>query len=191
MIAIAWRRAKVILLISLLMCVVFLCNLLLDGLLNQYGVRPRQTDSLGYIYTMPFLHGSLSHLLNNLAGFLIFGWLCVLRPIGLFYLASFVIISLGGFFVWMFGRDAIHIGASGWIFGLWSLNIAFAWFDRKLLNIVIAVGVMFLYGGMIYGVLPQGGNVSFESHLAGFFAGIVAAWVCSTRLGVRISRSKK
>ncbi len=77
--------------------------------------------------------------------------------------------------VWLFARPAIHIGASGWIFGLWSLTIAMAWFDRRFINIVIAVFVIFFYGGMFYGVLPGRPGVSFESHLFGAVAGVICA----------------
>jgi membrane associated rhomboid family serine protease len=71
---------------------------------------------------------------------------------------------------------ALHIGASGWIFGLWSLCIATAWYDRKFINIVIGLLVVFLYGGMLFGVLPGDPRVSFESHFFGAIAGVVCAF---------------
>lgn len=76
----------------------------------------------------------------------------------------------------MFARTASHIGASGWVFGLWSLSIAMAVFDRSLKNIVIALIVVFLYGGMIYGVLPGDPRISFEAHIFGAIAGVLCAF---------------
>lgn len=90
--------------------------------------------------------------------------------------SSLIIIVLTGLLVWVFARKAVHIGASGWVFGLWSLSIAIAFFQRSFVNIAIAVFVLFFYGGMIYGVLPQDRYVSFESHLFGAIAGIVCAY---------------
>ena len=81
-----------------------------------------------------------------------------------------------GLLVWLFARNALHIGASGWIFGLWSLCIATAWYDRKFINILIALLVVFLYGGMLFGVLPNDPRISFESHFFGAIAGVVCAF---------------
>ena len=145
--------------------------------LNQYGVQPGNTQTLWHIITAPFLHGSYSHLINNLVGFAIFSWLCLMRSVSLYIWSSICIILLSGVLVWIFGRNAIHVGASGWIFGLWSLSIALAWFNRSFLNIIIAIFVLVSYGGMIYGVFPANNYVSFEYHLFGAIAGVVSAWM--------------
>ena len=92
-----------------------------------------------------------------------------------------MIIGVGGALVWLFARPGDHIGASGWIFGLWSLVIALAWFDRSPRNITIALAVLFFYGGMVFGVLPTQGYISFESHLFGAIAGVFAAFTLSKK----------
>jgi len=89
--------------------------------------------------------------------------------------------------VWLFGRPAIHIGASGWVFGLWSLSIAIAWFERKPVNILLALIIVLLYGGMIYGVLPGDQGVSWEAHLFGAISGIMAAWYLTSANPRKIS----
>jgi len=91
------------------------------------------------------------------------------------------IIAVGGLLVWVFGRSASHVGASGWIFGLWSLCVATAWFDRRFGNILLAVLVLFFYGSMILGVLPGDPAVSFEMHLAGAIAGVLCAFSYTVR----------
>jgi membrane associated rhomboid family serine protease len=93
-----------------------------------------------------------------------------------FVWSSIFIIVVSGCLVWLFGRSASHIGASGWIFGLWSLSIAIALFDRRFFNFVIALLVVVLYGGMIFGILPSDPKVSFEMHLAGVVAGVLCAF---------------
>jgi membrane associated rhomboid family serine protease len=152
-------------------------NWAFNGWLNQFGLLPRQLDSLPGIYTAPFLHGSLAHLINNLVGFFIFSSLLFVHSLRHYLWSSFFIITLTGILVWCFGRPALHLGASGWIFGLWSLTIATAWFDRRFINILIALVVIFFYGSMLWGVLPGDTAVSFESHLFGAFSGAVCAFI--------------
>ena len=160
-----------------MMVVAHVFNWIFQGWLYQFGLIPRHLDSLPGIYIAPFLHGDLGHLINNLAGLFIFSsWLFV-HSLNRYLWSSFFIITLTGLLVWCFGRSALHIGASGWIFGLWSLTIAIAWFDRRFLNILIALVVAFFYGGMLWGVLPTDPRVSFESHLFGAIAGVVCAFL--------------
>ena len=173
----AWLRLKIVLFLCFIMVGVHVVNVSMAYQLNYFGVQPGNVNTWWHIYTAPFLHGSYSHLINNLLGFLIFSWLCVVRSVSLYLWSSFFIITLSGILVWVFGRPAMHVGASGWIFGLWSLSIAIAWFDRSLLNILIALFVLFTYGGMIYGVFPVDKYVSFEYHLFGAIAGVVSAWL--------------
>ncbi|AJQ92633.1 putative membrane protein [Gynuella sunshinyii YC6258] len=181
-----WLCFKIILWPVIIMTVMYFANASTGFRLLKYGVEPRVLDSLPNIYLMPFLHGSFQHLSNNLIGFIIFSTLCILRGVKLYLWSSFFIITASGLLVWLFGRPAVHIGASGWIFGLWSLSIMLALFNRSFVNIIIALIVVFLYGGMIYGVLPNNPSVSFEAHLFGALAGAVAAW-----LSVVISKSRR
>ena len=164
-------------LIAGIMVAAHVFNWVFQGWLYQFGLEPRQLSRLPGIYISPFLHGSLAHLLNNLFGLFIFSSILFLHSLRRYLWSSFFIITLTGLLVWLFGRSALHIGASGWIFGLWSLTMATAWFDRKPLNILIALVVAFFYGGMLWGVLPTDPGVSFESHLFGALAGVVCAFV--------------
>ena len=91
-----------------------------------------------------------------------------------FFFASAFIIIGSGLLVWLFGRIGLHLGASGWLFGFWGLLLARAWFERSLLDLLLAVLVFFLYGGWFFGLLPRAG-VSFEYHLAGAFCGVLYA----------------
>ena len=154
---------------------IHILNLFSGGYLNSYGIEPREIDSIYTIFTAPWLHGDLTHLFNNLLAIVVFSFLCLLNGRRYFLIASFLIITLTGILVWLFGRDALHIGASGWIFGLWSLIIALGWIERSFRSIVIALAVVFFYGSMVFGVLPTNSFVSFESHLFGAIAGIVTA----------------
>lgn len=170
-------KLRLLVLLCGLLLGVHIINALVDYELNRYGIMPRRVDSLWAIFTAPFLHGNLAHLLNNLLGLCIFSALVLLHSVRRYLLNSIFIIVTTGLLVWIFARPATHIGASGWVFGLWSLCIATAWFERKFINILIAVFVILFYGGLIYGVLPLDARISFESHLFGALMGFYCAFL--------------
>jgi membrane associated rhomboid family serine protease len=172
-----WLRIKLMAILLGLMIIVHVVNILMNEGLNQFGIQPRSITQWFHIFTAPFIHGDITHLINNLIGLSIFGGFCLIRSAKFFLYASLFIIAVSGLLVWLFARPGSHVGASGWIFGLWSLSIAMAWFDRRFLNIVLAVVVLFFYGSMIYGVLPSDSRVSFEAHFFGAVAGCMWAFV--------------
>jgi membrane associated rhomboid family serine protease len=156
--------------------VIFLLSLFWPGL-DDYGVVPRRAIGLVGIPAMPFLHGSFSHILSNtiplfvllllLAGSRAESWEVVIG-----------IVLLGGFLLWLFGRSAIHIGASGLISGLTGFLILSGLLEQRLLPLLITLIVGFLYGGsLIFGVIPRfGSNISWDGHLCGAVAGIIVAY---------------
>jgi membrane associated rhomboid family serine protease len=170
-------KVKLVVQLCVLMIGVHIINMLVGYQLNRFGIFPRHVESVWTIFTAPFLHGSTAHLLNNLAGFCIFSALVLVHSVRRYLLNSLFIIATSGLLIWLFGRSATHIGASGWIFGLWSLCIATAWFERRFINILIALFVVLFYGGLIYGVLPTDAHVSFEAHLFGALMGFFCAFL--------------
>ncbi len=172
---------KLLLVMCLIMLGVHVANVVLHGFLSRFAIIPGNVYTLHHIFLAPWLHGDWQHLSNNLVGFVIFSALVLMRGVPFYIKSSFIIITLTGLLVWTFGRHAHHLGASGWIFGLWSLTVALAWFQRNFLNIVIAIFVIVFYGGMIWGVLPQDKSISFESHLFGAVAGVISAYLLTRR----------
>ncbi len=108
-----------------------------------------------------------------------------------FIFATAIIWILGGFGTWLIGNvgahcpyvgvrcEANHIGASGLIFGWLAFLIVFGFFTRKVWEIVVGVVVLFIYGGVLLGVLPGTPGVSWQGHLCGAVAGVVAAYLLS------------
>jgi len=155
--------------------VVYLVSLLWPGI-DLYGVTPRRLIGLVGIPAMPFLHGSFGHLLGNtiplfvllllLAGSRSRSWEVVVD-----------IILLGGGMLWFVGRPAIHIGASGLISGLTAFLILSGLLEQRIVPLLIAVIVGFLYGGsLVIGVIPRfDSNISWDGHLCGAVAGAVIA----------------
>ncbi len=163
-------------LFSLAFIVIHVINNEMHGALNSYGITPRQFSSATHILSAPFIHGNWQHLLNNLLGFFIFSTLCLTKSWRFYLLTSFFVVAVGGLLVWVFARSATHIGASGWVFGLWAASIAHAFFCRNAQSIVVAAVVVVFYGGMVFGVLPSQDQISYEGHLYGMVAGVLAAW---------------
>ncbi len=155
----------------------------LDDRLQGNGIRPRSVDGIDGILWSPFLHGGFRHLISNTIPFAILSGLVLVRGTRRWLSASAVIIVLGGALVWLFaiGSNEVHIGASGWVFGLFGFLVASAWFERRPVSIVLAIVAVMLYGGTIlFGFLPRPG-LSWEGHLFGFIAGVAAARILTSR----------
>jgi membrane associated rhomboid family serine protease len=159
---------------------VFLVNhVMLRGALTTHGVVPRHLASLPGILWSPFLHVSLAHLMANTLPLLILGGIICARSKAQFIGVTMTGILLGGLLVWLFARNADHVGASGLVFCYFGFTVARAWFDRTILDFGLALICMVGYGGILFGLLPVVPGVSWEAHLAGLLAGVVSARVIS------------
>ncbi len=154
-------------------------NAYLDHRLNVLGINPASATPFPGILLAPFLHASFSHLIVNAGPFLVLGWLVSLRGVGKFLVISLFIILVGGMGVWLFGRTAFHIGSSGLVFGYFGFLLALGFFERQKESLLISFVVFILYGGIFIGVLPSQARVSWETHLFGLIAGVIAAWIWS------------
>jgi len=155
--------------------------------LDQYGIRPRTERGLWGILASPFLHGGFDHLIGNSVPFLILGWLTMFRERWHFALVTVMAMLLGGLGVWTFGATgSVHIGASGVIFGYLGFLLLSGFFERRFGAILVSLGVGVAYGGLVWGVSPSRPGISWEGHLFGFLAGILAAYVAA-RLAKRAS----
>ncbi len=157
---------------------VFIIGYVLPFRLEAFGITPRTRSGLVGILAAPFLHANLGHLINNtipltvllllLAGSKAQSWKIV-----------FYIVLLSGALLWLFGRPATHIGASGLIYGLVAYLILSGIREQRLVPMIISIVVGFLYGGTLAsGLVPRlGSQVSWEGHLLGAIAGGVVAYV--------------
>ncbi len=149
--------------------------------LHQYGLHPRRISGLVGIVTMPFLHTSLQHIVSNslpllvllalLAGSRVNSWLTV---------ATIALVS--GALLWLFGRSALHVGASGLVFGLAAFLLVFGFLERRFVSLAISLAVGAMYGStLLLGVLPSAPGVSWDGHLSGIVAGILTAYLMKPR----------
>ncbi|MDX1976176.1 MAG: rhomboid family intramembrane serine protease [Pseudanabaenaceae cyanobacterium bins.68] len=162
--------------LALLLWVIEIVNVVLGLRLASWGILPRQPFELWRILVSPFLHFGFAHLAANTLPFLVLGWLIMLRSMSDFVMVSVVTGVGSGLGVWLFSPTySVTVGASGVIFGYFGFLLARAWFERSLVAIGIAATVMFLYGGIIWGIFPTQLGVSWQAHLFGFLVGILAA----------------
>ena len=145
--------------------------------LDHFGIQPRQASGLLGIPAAPFLHGDFGHLAANSIPFLVLGGIVMLGERGVFWAVTVFVIVVGGLGVWLLAPgNSVHIGASGLIFGYLGFLLSRGLFERSPLWIIIALGLLLAYGGMIFGVIPGKPGISWQGHLFGFAAGILAAW---------------
>lgn len=166
-----------VILIVVLWLVEILDTVALDSSLQQYGIRPRTAIGLWGVLAAPFLHGTFGHLITNTIPLVVLGGFLLLRGGRVWAVVSALVVVMGGAATWLLGRSAIHIGASGVIFGYLGFLLAVGFFERSGRAIAVGVLVGLLYGGLLWGVLPSGATagVSWEGHLFGLVAGVAAA----------------
>lgn len=144
--------------------------------LGRFGVLPREIRGLAGILTAPLIHSDLEHLISNS-----FSLLILLFGLFYFYRESsasvfLLVYVLSGMIVWIFGRQSYHIGASGLVYGFAAFIFFSGLFRRDKSSMALSLIVVFLYGGMIWGVFPVSPEISFESHLSGAIVGTVSAF---------------
>ncbi|MGI5128483.1 rhomboid family intramembrane serine protease [Pseudonocardia sp. CA-107938] len=145
---------------------------------REGGIVSREPDGLDGIVFSPLLHGSWDHLWANTVPFLIFGFLAMAGGIGQFVMITATIWVLGGAAVWAFGPDGVYtVGASGVIFGWLAFLLVRGFFARSVKQILLAVVLFLIWGGVLWGVLPTDPHVSWQAHLFGALAGVLAAWL--------------
>ncbi|MBB5776952.1 rhomboid family intramembrane serine protease [Nonomuraea jabiensis] len=153
-------------------------DFVLNGRLDrEFGIIGWEPDGLIGILFAPFLHGGFGHLMANSLPLLVLGFLAGLRDLRKFLWASVLIILIGGLGTWLTSPNVYTVGASGLIFGYFGFILARGLFDRRLLDIVIAIGVGFAYWGILAGLLPNQQGISWQGHLFGLIGGVVAGWV--------------
>lgn len=139
------------------------------------GISPRTLRGIVGVVLAPLIHSGASHALANTVPILLLGTL-LFR----FYPRRAVMVVLlgwllGGALVWLWARPSYHVGASGVIYAMAAYIVTAGLLGGQRALAAVSLLVVFLYGSMVWGVLPQQGSVSWESHAAGAAVGIFTA----------------
>jgi membrane associated rhomboid family serine protease len=142
----------------------------------KLGVYPLHLKGLPGIILSPFIHSGFNHLMSNSIPFfiLLFALIYFYRRIS--YRIFFMLYFLSGLSVWLAGREAWHIGASGVVYAMAAFHFISGIIRNDVRLLTLSVVVVFLYGGLIWGVFPIDPRISWEGHLWGAVSGVVLAF---------------
>lgn len=150
-------------------------EILFDWDLSWMGLVPHQLSGLVGIVTAPLVHGSLEHLFNNTLPLIILLTVLAYGYPKAFWRVVIFVWLMSGVGVWLFARDANHIGASGLAHGLFFYILIASMFRRDKSSVAIMLIVFLLYGSMTMSIFPREEHISFEFHFFGGLAGAIAA----------------
>ncbi|MGB1032756.1 MAG: rhomboid family intramembrane serine protease, partial [Flavobacteriales bacterium] len=155
---------------------VFLLNETFSLRLNQYGNGPWRVKGLIGIITSPFLHGDLNHIWGNTLSFFTLGSFLFFFYRKHAFKVLLWLILCSGVILWLIGvPGSNHIGASGVVYGLASFLFISGLINDNTVLLRVSMAVAFLYGSIVWGILPYDPRISWEGHLAGMLVGIALA----------------
>jgi membrane associated rhomboid family serine protease len=177
----AQRNFRLALRISLVFVGILWAIFIVDNVfglqLGRFGLRPHSIPGLVGVITAPLLHGNFPHILSNsiplfisLTATLYLYPSAAMRVVPMIWMGS-------GLLAWFIGRSSLHYGASGLIYGLLAYVFVSGILRRDMRSVSVSLLVGFLYGSMVWGVLPTRPHVSWEMHLSGAVLGVLLAIV--------------
>ena len=153
----------------------------LSDRLQRNGIQPRHRDGIDGILWTPFLHSDYGHVASNSVPLLALGGLIAVRGMRYWARVTLFVIIVGGGLTWALAGEGNHIGASGVVFGYLGAILGAAVFERQIKALAPALLAIGFYSGMLAGLVPQD-TISWEGHLFGLLAGIVASrWLAEPR----------
>lgn len=153
-------------------------NWMLGSVFNLLGLVPRSFFGLIGIAISPILHGNFNHLFFNSVPLVVFANLILLYGYPIFYAVTVIVVLISGGLVWLFGRKAIHIGASGVVMGYWSYLLINAVVEKTAMALILGLVSIFYFGGLFLSLFSEDARVSVEGHIAGFIGGVCAYYLC-------------
>lgn len=159
------------------MWAVFLFDALTGLDLARFGLRPRVGLGLLGLATTPLLHAHVAHIASNTLPLFIGGVAILflypnsaLKALPVMYVGSAAL-------AWVFARPNIHIGASGLVYAILAFVFVSGVLKRDLRSVGVSLLIWFLYGSMLWGVLPVNASSSWELHASGMIIGVILAFV--------------
>lgn len=143
---------------------------------DYIGIKPRSLSGIFGIALSPLAHGSWDHVFSNIVPLWVLSFyiLQTYRPV--FFKVLIYGTLLGGAWTWVSARPSLHIGASGLVYALFGFLFLSGILNRNKRTIGTTMLVVFLYGGLIWGIFPEDKRISYEGHFWGLIAGLILAW---------------
>lgn len=142
----------------------------------QLGIYPHHINGLQGILFSPFIHSNFNHLISNSVPFFILLFMLIYFYRRISYRIFFQMYFLAGICVWLAAREAWHIGASGVVYAMAAFHFVSGIIRNDTRLLTLSVVVVFLYGGLIWGIFPINPDISWEGHLWGSVSGVALAF---------------
>ena len=157
------------------LCGVHLINVLMGRRLCVLGIVPRTWHGLVGIVWAPLLHVNGEHLVSNLLILMVLANVVAFSGQDALVVVTWVVVVIGGLLTWCFGRKALHIGASGVAMGYFAFVLVNAYHHPGIMTVGVACVVLYYFSSLLMHLTPMGQRDSWESHLFGFIAGLLAS----------------
>lgn len=141
-----------------------------------FGVYPLHLKGIPGIFLSPFIHSDYKHLIANSVPFFILMAMLIYFYRRISYRIFFQLYLLSGVFVWLTAREAWHIGASGVVYAMAAFHLVSGIIRNDTRLLTLSVTVVFLYGGLVWGMFPIQPGISWEGHLWGAISGVILAF---------------
>ena len=169
-------------LVAILVVAYVITLFLPTNVLVRMGVVPRSLDGLWGVLFHPLLHFSHTHLMCNVMGIMIFGCIISLRSHRDFISITAASWLGGGSLLWLIGQpQSVVGGASGIVYGYLGFVLLRGVFDRRIISIVVSALTLYLFHGVLIGLLPTDVHVSWRGHACGFAVGVASAYAMKSR----------
>jgi membrane associated rhomboid family serine protease len=170
-------------------------NTLDSNRLDSDGLRARDVGHAWGILTAPFIHASFQHLFANTIALAFMGVIIALRGARLLARVTLFVIVVSGLGVWLISPSqaavaghivpVVTIGASGLVFGYAAYLFARGFFERSLLDLFAGLVVGLVWGSALLSSLVPHYGISWQAHVCGAIAGVLAAYAFSDRRRAR------
>lgn len=138
------------------------------------GIIPRTRHGLIGIIFCPLLHKDFNHLFFNSIPLVILSDFILMQGLDYFLDVTLFITLLSGFLIWCFGKKGIHIGASALISGYWSFLMYASYVHFTVTSVILGAICIYYFAPILFSALPGNKGVSWEGHLFGLIAGVIA-----------------
>lgn len=166
--------------VAMLYLIEFIDAALFHGGLDRYGIVARSVPGLSGIIWAPLLHLNWAHLAGNTVPVLLFGFLAMAGGLGQWIVVTTTIWLVSGIGVWLLADPGSNtVGASGLAFGWLAFLLVRGLFNGSFKQILVGLILLFYWGSVLWGLLPGNPEISWQGHLFGALAGILAAWLAS------------